>query len=80
MGRRRSRPILGRGPFWMWLARVGAPMAAILIPVAFFFSVASPSAKEPNGLISLAYVGAVFLAGGLLSLGVGLIRAARRMS
>ncbi len=66
-------------PFWKWLARVGAPIAAILIPAAFFLSVVSPSAKEPNVLINLAYVGAVFLAGAVLSLGVGLIRAARRM-
>jgi hypothetical protein len=67
-------------PFWRWLARLGAPIAAILIPAAFFLSVASPEAREPNGLINLAYVGALFLAGGVLSLGVGLIRAARRMA
>jgi uncharacterized membrane protein len=66
-------------PFWKWLARVGAPIAAILIPAAFFLSVISPSAKEPNALINLANVGALFLAGAVLSLGVGLIRAARRM-
>ena len=64
-------------PFWKWLARTGVPIAAILIPAAFFLSVLSPSAKEPNGLINLAYVGALFLAGAVLSLGVGLIRAAR---
>jgi hypothetical protein len=64
--------------FWKWLARAGAPIAAILIPAAFFFSVASPSAKEPNALLNLAYIGAVFLAAGVLSLGVGLIRAPRR--
>jgi uncharacterized membrane protein len=66
-------------PFWKWLARVGAPIAAILIPAAFFLSVLSPAAKEPNGLMNLAYVGALFLAGAVLSLGVGLIRAARRV-
>ena len=65
------------GPFWKWLARIGAPIAAILIPAAFFLSVASPQSKEPNGLINLAYVGALFLAAAVLSLGVGLIRAAR---
>jgi len=64
--------------FWKWLARTGAPIAAILIPAAFFLSVASPAAKEPNGLMNLAYVGAIFLAAAVLSLGVGLIRAARR--
>lgn len=67
-------------PFWKWLARVGVPIAAILIPAAFFLSVASPEATRPNGLINVAYVGAVFLAGGVLSLGVGLIRAARAQS
>jgi len=64
-------------PFWKWIARTGAPIAAILIPAAFFLSVVSPSAKEPNSLINLAYVGALFLAAGVLSLGVGLIRSAR---
>jgi hypothetical protein len=64
-------------PFWKWLARAGAPIAAILIPAAFFLSVASPKATEPNSLIYLAYVGALFLAAGVLSLGAGLIRAAR---
>lgn len=64
-------------PFWKWLARLGAPIAAILIPAAFFLSVVSPQAKQPNSLISLAYVGAVFLAGAVLSLGIGLIRAGR---
>jgi len=66
-------------PFWKWPARTGAPIAAILIPAAFFLSVVSPSATQPNGLMNLAYVGAVFLAAAVLSLGVGLIRAAKRM-
>jgi len=66
-------------PFWRWLARAGVPIAAILIPAAFFLSVASPTATQPNSLINLAYVGALFLAAAVLSLGVGLIRAARRM-
>lgn len=66
-------------PFWKWLARIGAPIAAILIPAAFFLSVVSPTAKQPNGLINLAYIGALFLAAAVLSLGVGLIRAARRV-
>jgi uncharacterized membrane protein len=65
-------------PAWKWLARMGAPIAAILIPAAFFLSVASPAAREPNRLINLAYIGALFLAGAVLTLGVGLIRAARQ--
>jgi hypothetical protein len=66
-------------PFWKWLARTGAPIAAILIPAAFFLSVASPTATQPNGLMNLAYLGALFLAAAVLSLGVGLIRTARRI-
>src|SRR5262245_19970409 len=66
-------------PFWKWLARSGAPIAAILIPAAFFLSVASPSSTAPNELINLAYIGAVFLAAAVLTLGIGLVRAARRM-
>jgi drug/metabolite transporter superfamily protein YnfA len=66
-------------PFWKWLARTGAPIAAILIPAAFFLSVVSPTATQPNGLMNLAYLGALFLAAAVLSLGVGLVRAARRM-
>jgi len=66
-------------PFWKWIARTGAAIAAILIPAAFFVSVASPTATQPNGLMNLAYIGALFLAAAVLSLGVGLIRAARRM-
>lgn len=66
------------GPFWKWLARMGAPIAAILIPAAFFLSVASPQSETPNGLINLAYIGALFLAAGVLTLGIGLIRAARQ--
>ncbi|HXY13033.1 MAG TPA: hypothetical protein VEI26_00885 [Terriglobales bacterium] len=62
--------------FWKWVARAGAPLAAILIPAAFFLSVVSPEAKEANGLINLAYIGALCLAAAVLTLGVGLIRAA----
>jgi len=66
-------------PFWKWIARTGTPIAAILIPAAFFLSVASPQAKQPNSFMNLAYLGALFLASAILSLGVGLIRAARCM-
>ena len=62
-------------PIWKWIARTGAPIAAILIPASFFLSVASPSAREPNGLLNLAYVGAAFLALSVLALGIGLLRA-----
>ncbi len=57
-----------------WLVRLAFPAAAILMPLAFFLSVLSPDATEPNAMIYLAYVGGVVLAVGLLVLGVGLIR------
>lgn len=56
------------------VARHSIPAAAILLPAAFFLSVLSPEAREPNAMIYLAYVGAVLLAAGLLVLGIGLIR------
>lgn len=55
-------------------ARNAIPASAILLPVAFFLSVLSPDATQPNALINLAYVGAVLLAAGVLTLGIGLIR------
>lgn len=64
---------LGSG--WRYVARAGVPFAAILIPAAFFLSVLSPDATEPNALIWLAPVGAVLVVVALLALGVGLLRA-----
>jgi heme/copper-type cytochrome/quinol oxidase subunit 4 len=60
-----------------WVVRVAFPAAAILMPLAFFLSVLSPAATEPNAMIYLAYVAGVVLAVGLLVLGVGLIRGRR---
>jgi uncharacterized membrane protein len=59
------------------LVRHSIPAAAILLPLAFFLSVLSPEATEPNAMIYLAYVGTVSLAVGLLTLGVGLVRRRR---
>ena len=59
------------------LVRHSLPAAAVLLPAAYFLSVLSPEATEPNGLIYLAYVGAVSLAAGLLVLVVGLVRGRR---
>jgi hypothetical protein len=56
-------------PFWKWIAPTGAPIAAILIPAAFFLSVVSPEAKQPNGLMNLAYIGALLLTDAVLTLG-----------
>jgi hypothetical protein len=57
-----------------WVVRLAFPAAAVLIALAFFLSVLSPEAREPNAMIYLAYVGGLLLAVGLLVLAVGLIR------
>ena len=59
---------------WKKVARHAIPLSAILLPAAFFFSVLDPQATEPNGIINLAYGGALLLAAGVLILGIGLIR------
>jgi len=60
-----------------WVVRLALPVAAVLMPLAFFLSVLSPDATEPNALINLAYLGGIALAAGLLTLGVGLLRGSR---
>ena len=59
-----------------WVVRIGIPAAAILIPLGFFLSVASPRSERPSGAIQLVYWGAAILAIGVLTLGIGLVRAA----
>lgn len=63
------------GDGWRHLVRVSAPAAAILMPAAFFLSVLAPDVQRPNRLINLAYVGALCLTAGTLTLGIGLLRA-----
>ncbi|HEY3141865.1 MAG TPA: hypothetical protein VGJ86_12085 [Acidimicrobiales bacterium] len=58
-----------------WLARTGAPVAALLIPGGFFLSVARPGADRPSKLIWMLYAGVVVLAAGLVAAGVGLLTA-----
>lgn len=61
-------------PSLLWLARIGVPLAAILIPAGFFLSMTSPTATQPNGLIALIYVGIISLAASVVTLGIGLLR------
>ena len=56
------------------VARTAIPLAAILMPLGFFLSVLSPGAERPNGLIGFTYAGALVLAIGVLTLGIGLVR------
>ena len=58
----------------IWFVRIGVPLSAILISAGFFFSVLPPTATQPNGTISLVYVGAVILAISVVTLAVGLLR------
>jgi hypothetical protein len=61
---------------WLWIARHGAPLAAILMPAGFFLSVLPPDATRPNALIGLVGLGGLFLIAGVLTTGVGLVRGA----
>src|SRR5262249_10343768 len=49
-------------------------IADILLLAAFFLSVLSPDATEPNAIIYLAYFGAVLLASALIIVGIGVLR------
>jgi uncharacterized membrane protein len=60
-----------------WFVRLSIPVAAILLPIAFFLSVLGQDGAAPSPLVNLAYLGAVLLVGGLLTLGVGLLRVRR---
>lgn len=57
-----------------WLVRLSVPIAAILVPAAFFLSVLPADATAPGPLIHLAYAGGGLLALGVLVLGIGLVR------
>jgi hypothetical protein len=61
---------------WKQVVRTSIPVAALLLPIAFFLSIARPDAERPNRLVNVAYLGAVCLTVGTLTLGVGLLRAA----
>ncbi len=58
----------------VWFIRVGVPLSAILISAGFFLSMPAPDATQPNGFVSLIYLGAVLLAVTMLGLGIGLLR------
>lgn len=65
------------GPLRQW-ARWSVPAAAVVMPAGFFLSSAGQGRTEPNGAYPLVGAGAGLLASGLLTLGAGLIAAARR--
>jgi hypothetical protein len=59
--------------FWLWLARVGVPIAAILMPAGFFLSVLGRDPERPNRLIALLWIGVTVLTAALITAGIGLI-------
>jgi hypothetical protein len=57
----------------LWFVRIGVPLSAILISAGFFFSVLPPTATQASGAVSLIYAGALILAVGVVTLGIGLL-------
>lgn len=60
---------------WLWIARLGLPVAAILMSAGFFASSAGRNATRPNRFVWVLWTGALCLAAGVISLGVGLLTA-----
>ena len=60
---------------WLWLARTGVPIAAILMPAGFFLSVLGRDPQKPNRLIWLLWLGVLSLTAGLITAGIGLLAA-----
>ncbi|GAA0936901.1 hypothetical protein GCM10009554_24800 [Kribbella koreensis] len=61
--------------FPLWLGRLGIPVAAILMSGGFFASSAGKGLTKPNQFIWVLWLGALSLAAGVVTLGLGLITA-----
>ncbi|MEU4396860.1 hypothetical protein [Kribbella sp. NPDC023855] len=61
--------------FFLWLGRLGIPVAAILMSGGFFASSAGKNLTKPNQFIWVLWLGALSLAAGVITLGLGLITA-----
>jgi hypothetical protein len=62
-----------------WVARLGVPVAAVFMSAGFFLASAGRGQLDrPNRLIAVVWIGAVCLAAGVLSLGIGLLTASPR--
>jgi hypothetical protein len=59
----------------LWIARLGIPVAAVLMSGGFFAASAGRDATRPNRFIAILWLGAASLAAGVLSLGIGLLTA-----
>lgn len=65
--------VSGLTGFGEWVARSAVPLAAILMPAGFFFSSLGRGRDKANQLIWLVWIGALFLAAGVTTLGLGLL-------
>jgi hypothetical protein len=65
----------GQSGFWGWLSRAGIPLAAILMSAGFFASSAGKDVVQPNKAYVVLWLGALSLAAGAVSLGIGLLAA-----
>ena len=65
----------GLSGFWLWVARLAIPIAAILMSGGFFASSAGKDRTQPNQFIWILGVGAASLAAGVITLGIGLLTA-----
>lgn len=61
---------------WLWIARIGVLAAAVLMSAGFFLSSIGRDVTRPNKLIALLWLGALSLAAGVLTLGIGLLASA----
>ncbi|GAA2096118.1 hypothetical protein [Actinomadura alba] len=59
----------------LWIARLGVPVAAILMSGGFFAASTGRGTTAPNRFIWIVWIGALSLAAGVLSLGIGLLTA-----
>jgi cytochrome bd-type quinol oxidase subunit 1 len=65
-----------RLPLWLaWVARLGFPLAAILVSAGFFAAATGRGVTQPTPWIAVLYVGAGLLALAVILTGVGLLRA-----
>ncbi|GAA4598119.1 hypothetical protein BJY16_002592 [Actinoplanes octamycinicus] len=58
-----------------WVARICVPAAAAVMSGGFFAASAGRDRTEPNGAIAMVYLGALLLAVGVATLGIGLLTA-----
>ncbi len=58
-----------------WVGRLGVPVAAVLMPLGFYLSSAGRDVTRPNSMIAVVWIGALVLALGVVTLGVGLLLA-----